>query len=234
MLKRVATFIVLAAVAGFAMAQAPAQHWVEGTNYFPISGAAPTPRSGKVIVTEVFSYACPYCNQFEPYVDKLRAALPKGAELQFLPASWGNTVEDWPVFQRAYFAAEALHLNTPKSRDALFNAIWTIGAPLNTYDLMINRPKPAPELPTIADVAKFYTQFGSNAKHFVAAAHSAEVDAEMKRADAQIQRWGVTGTPTIVVDGKWRANVPSAKGQQQLVDLTLYLVKKELAARHAK
>ena len=37
-----------------------------------------------------------------------------------------------------------------------------------------------------------------------------------------------------LVDGKWRADTASAKGAQQLVDLTLYLVNRELAAKKAQ
>jgi thiol:disulfide interchange protein DsbA len=56
----------------------------------------------------------------------------------------------------------------------------------------------------------------------------------MKRADQQILAWGVNSTPTIIVDGKWRLDTRSANGAQQAVDLTLYLVNKELAAKKAK
>jgi thiol:disulfide interchange protein DsbA len=46
--------------------------------------------------------------------------------------------------------------------------------------------------------------------------------------------WGADSTPTLVIDGKWRLTPASAQGAQQAVDLALYLVNKELAAKKAK
>ena len=89
-------------------------------------------------------------------------------------------------------------------------------------------------MPTIKDVAKFYAKFGAKPDEFVATANSFAINLEMKRADQQIIAWGVQYTPTIIVDGKWRLDPPSAKGSQNMVDLSLYLVNKELAAKKAQ
>ncbi len=230
MIKRTSVLLSLLAVTGMACAQAAPQQWVEGTNYFAIPNPQPTGQPDKVVVTEVFSFGCPACNSFQPFVDKLRAELPKGAVLEFVPASW-HPNEDWPVFQRAYFAAKALGIDTPQSHDAVFKAIWSPNGPLATYDMATQRPKAEENLPKIEDVARFYGKFGAKPDEFVATANSFGVNLEMKRADQKIIAWGVNSTPTIVVDGKWRAETRSANGAQNLVDLTLYLVNKELAAK---
>lgn len=233
MMKRIAVLLSLAAVTGFAFAQAAPQQWVEGKDYFAIPNPQPTNQPGKVVVTEVFSFGCPACNQFQPFIDKLRAELPKGAVLEFLPAAWA-AAEDWPVMQRAYFAAKALGVDTPESHDAMFKAIWGPNGPLATYDMTTQRPKAPANLPKIEDVAKFYAKFGAKPEEFTATANSFTVNLEMKRADQQIVAWGVTSTPTLIIDGKWRLDPASAKGSQNLVDITLFLVNKELAAKKAK
>ena len=52
--------------------------WIEGKDYFLIVPAQPTSLpKGKVAVTEVFSYGCPYCNSYLPILRKLKQALPK-------------------------------------------------------------------------------------------------------------------------------------------------------------
>lgn len=232
MIKRTVVFLLLAATGGFAFAQTP-QQWTEGKDYFAIQNPQPTNQPDKVVVTEVFSFGCPACNQFEPYLDKLRAELPAGAVLEFVPASW-HPDEDWPVFQRAWFTAKALGVDTPASHDAVFKAVWGPNGPLQTYDPATQRPKAEANLPKIEDVAKFYAKFGAKPADFIATANSFSINLEMKRADQQIMAWGVDSTPTIVVDGKWRLTPASTKGAQQAVDLTLFLVNKELAAKKAK
>lgn len=227
MLKRALFGLVLTLCAGAAFAQAP-QQWVEGKNYFAIPNPQPTGQPDQVVVTEVFSFGCPVCNQFEPFIDKLRAELPKGAVLQFLPASFIPT-EDWPMFQRAYFTAKALGVDTPASHDAMFKAVWGPNGPLATYGAD-QRPKAMADMPKIEDAARFYAKYGAKPEEFVQTANSFAVNMQMKRADKQIVTWGVSGTPTMVIDGKWRADTMSANGAQNLVDLTLYLVNRELAA----
>jgi thiol:disulfide interchange protein DsbA len=221
--------LILLAISGFAFAQAP-QQWTEGKDYFAIQNPQPTDQPGKVVVTEVFSFGCPACNQFEPFLDKLRAELPAGAVLEFLPASFIPT-EDWPVFQRAWFTAKALGVDTPASHDAMFKAIWGPNGTLATYDPATQRPKAMDAMPKIEDIAKFYANYGAKPDQFVATANSFAINLRMKRADQQIMAWAVQYTPTIVIDGKWRIDPSSAKGAQNMVDMTLFLVNKELAAK---
>lgn len=232
MIKRTAVFLLLAAVAGVVFAQAP-QQWTEGKQYFAIPNPQPTHQPDKVVVTEVFSFGCPACNQFEPFIAKLRAELPKGAVLEYLPASFIPT-EDWPVLQRAYFTAKALGVDTPASHDAMFKAIWGPNGELATYDPATQRPKAMDNMPKIPDIAKFYAKYGAKPEQFTATANSFAINLQMKRADQQIMAWGVDSTPTLIIDGKWRLTPASAKGAQQALDLTLYLVNQELAAKKAK
>jgi len=81
--------------------------WVEGKNYFLIDPAQPTSHPDKIEVTEVFSYACPACNQFHTSMDQLAASLPSNAVVTYLAASF-RPDENWPLFQRTYYAARAL------------------------------------------------------------------------------------------------------------------------------
>ncbi len=62
---------------------------------------------------------------------------------------------------------------------------------------------------------------------FVATAKSFTVSVKMKASDALVLAYHVDRTPTLVVNGKYRLNVESAGGPNQVIDLINYLVAKE-------
>jgi protein dithiol oxidoreductase (disulfide-forming) len=202
--------------------------WVEGKNYFTIDPAQPTGVPDKIVVTEVFSYACPACNQFHSTADQLAKSLPPNAVMTYLPVSF-RPDENFPLFQRAYFAAKALGV-ADKTYDAMFDAVWKSGE-LASDDLTTGRPKPQSAWPTIDDVAKFYAKYGVDPKEFVAVANSFSINTQMKRADDMVKAYGVEGTPTIIVNGKYRYTPGDAGGYAQSIELTKWLVAKEAAGK---
>jgi thiol:disulfide interchange protein DsbA len=202
--------------------------WVEGKNYFRIEPAQPTAHPGKIEVTEAFSYGCPACNAFYPTVDQIAKSLPAGAVMNYLPVAF-RPDENWPVYQRAFFAAQALGVQE-KSHDAMFDATWKTGETA-TYDLNAGRPKPQSAWPTIEDMAKFYAKFGVDPKEFVAVANSFTVNTKMKQADEMVKAYGVDSTPTVVVNGKYRFTPNSAGGYAQSIELADWLVAKEAAGK---
>ena len=96
-------FSLLAALTVAHAGAAPA--WTAGQDYFVLPQPQPTSVApGKFEVLEVFSYGCPACNAFQPTIELLKKGLPPNAQLAYLPAAF-NKSEDWPMYQRAYFAA---------------------------------------------------------------------------------------------------------------------------------
>ena len=218
---RAVIVLMLCAAALPAMSQST---WVEGTHYTRILPAQSTGLPpDKIQVVEIFSYACPGCNRFYPVVDKLAASLPSNAVMQYLPASFRED-EDWPVFQRGYFAAQALGI-ARRTHDAMFDAIWKTGE-LAVWDQNLGRAKrPAPALP---DIAKFYEKAaGVNAQQFITTATSFGIETKMHQADQFIAACDVAETPSIVVNGKYRLNPVTAGGDTETIELVKYLVAKE-------
>lgn len=216
---------VLTALMFISCAQAKsAPTWTEGVNYFLIDVPHPTSLpAGKVEVTEVFSYACPACNLFVPTMHKLKSSLPPNAVLDYLPASF-NASEDWPMFQLAYCTAQILGV-ADRTHDAMFNAVWQSGE-LGVIDPATRGLKS--RLPTIEDAANFYkAQAGVPVEKFLATAKSFAADIKVRAADSLVQQYRVDRTPTIVVNGKYRLNVESAGGYDQVVELVQWLVAKE-------
>lgn len=202
--------------------------WVEGKNYFLIDPPQPTAHPGEIEVTEVFSYVCPACNAFHGTVDRIASNLPAGAVMNYVPASF-RPDENWPMYQRAFYAAQALGL-VDKTHDAMFDATWKSGE-LATYNLQTGMPKPRSAWPTLDDAAKFYAKYGASTQEFLAVADSFAVNTKMKRADDLVKAYGVDATPTIVINGKYRFTVASAGGYPQAFELTQWLVSKEAAGK---
>jgi thiol:disulfide interchange protein DsbA len=53
----------------------------------------------------------------------------------------------------------------------------------------------------------------------------------MKRADELIKSYGVEGTPTIVVNGKYRFSPSTVGSYEKTLQLTQFLVSKEAAGK---
>jgi len=202
--------------------------WVEGKNYFLIDPAQPTSHPGKIEVTEVFSYGCPACNGFHSTAEQIARNLPPNAVMNYLAASF-RPDENWPMYQRAFYAAQALGL-VDKTHDAMFDAVWKSGE-LSTYNLKSSGLKPHSAWPTIEDAAKFYAKYGVDPQEFVGVANSFTVNTRMKRADDLMKAYGVESTPTMVINGKYRFTASSAGGYAQSIELTQWLVAKEAAGK---
>lgn len=202
--------------------------WVEGKHYFLIEPRQmTTAQPGKIEVTEAFSYGCPACNQFAPIADQIKSSLPANAQMVYLPASF-NPGEDWPMFQRAFYAAQALGI-VERTHKAMFDAVWGNGE-LSILDESKQRLKKP--LPSIEDAAKFYARVGKiKPEEFLAAAKSFGVESNMRRADMLMKAYKVPSTPTIVVNGRYRTDARAAGGYSQLIELVTWLVARESAAR---
>jgi protein dithiol oxidoreductase (disulfide-forming) len=202
-----------------------AQEWTEGKHYFEIKPAQrpPDAPAGVVEVTEVFSYACVYCNRAIPLMEKIKKSLPANARLSYLPASF-NSAESWPMFQRVYYAAAALGL-IPKMHDAVYSAVWT-SKELAVVDAD-GRGLKSPQ-PTLEDAAKvFAKKAGIKPEQFLSTAKSFAVEANCRRADQFVKLYKVDGTPTLIVNGHYRVNMSGVKSEDELIDLVNWLVAKE-------
>lgn len=221
-IRRWLLIVLLAALLAPRAEAAPA--WTEGRDYLVITPPQPTSvPPGKIEVLEVFSYGCPACNAFQPTLALLRKSLPANAQLAYLPASFIPS-EDWPMFQRAYFTAQALGI-ADSTNQKMYDAVWKSGE-LATTDPQTNRLKSP--LPTIEDAARLYARWtGVKPQDFLAMAHSFAVDMKMRGADSQILAMQVPGTPCIVVNGHYRVNNDNVRTADQLIGLVRYLIAKD-------
>ena len=211
MIKSAACWAALALAAS--LSAQGAQVWTEGVNYFLVQPPrAPSVPAGKVEVTEVFSYACPACNIFQPTMHKLKQSMPANVVVDYLPAAF-NPAEDWPMFQLAYVTAQILGVDQ-QNHDAMFDAVWK-GGDLSITDSSRGLKS---RMPTIEDAAKFYNQrSGVPVDKFIATSKSFSADLKVRTAQDLIIAYKIDRTPTIVVNGKYTTDVAKANGQSNLI-----------------
>ena len=205
-----------AAPAPAAPAAPTAKHWTEGQDYFLVQPPQ-APAGDKIEVLEVFSYACPHCAHFQPYAEELKSKLPPEATFQLMPAIFQP---GWEPFARAFYAAKSLGI-LDKTHQALFDAIHRDHQPLRTIDDLANT---------------FYANYGVNAGNFLSTASSFVVEGELQSANQAVRAFGVDGTPSLIIDGKYRVtgNPERGIGFPEMLQITLDLVGKEVAAKKGK
>lgn len=184
----------------------------EGIDYVQIK--PPQPQSGTGIeVVEFFSYGCPHCNDFEPFVSKWRAALPKDVNFRRVPISFGRP--QWAALSRLYLAIAATG-DLAKLDRQIFEAIHTQKLPLANDQAIL-----AWASGKVADTKKFtdmYRSFG--------------IQASVAQADQAGSAYGISGVPSLAVGGRYLVVAKEARGYQDLlsaVDRVIELARKNPA-----
>jgi thiol:disulfide interchange protein DsbA len=183
--------LLLAALAlpGLALgASAPAADGpVEGVDYIVIDGGQPyrpLAPGVRVEVAEVFAYWCPHCAEFQPVLDPWVRALPKDVRFTYVPAAFDPN----DAFARGFFAAEAKGA-VDRTHALVYDAVHHTG--------LLARNA------TIDELAWFYGQQGLGQAAMKAAMTSPAVDAQMRRAREFEIGIRLSGTPTLVVNGRY-------------------------------
>lgn len=191
-----------------ASAQAQASRFQQGVHYKPLVPAQPTSVSpGQVEAVEIFWYGCPHCFALDPSVESWRKS-GKAPYVQFVrvPAMWNDMLK---THARLFYTVEALG-----KLEELHPVIFR--------EINVNRNL----LDSTDKIVAFLGQHGVTADEYKKAANSFAVEAKLRRAEELNRRYRVQGVPMVVLNGKYTADVGSAGGNQQLLQLI-----DELAAR---
>ena len=205
------TRLALAFIALFSLsAFAQEERFQEGVHYTLISDAtASSSDSGKVTVYEVFGYLCPHCFSFQPFVTAWHDNLPDTVDFVRVPAIFSPA---WEPLGRAYLTAEMLGV-AENGHDALYKAIH----------------QERKQIRTIEDAADFFANYGADRDTFISTASSFAVDAKVRQYQALVRKWGVRGTPSLVVNGKYLISVSKVVPQPVMLEVADFLIAKEAA-----
>ncbi|MCG8523061.1 MAG: thiol:disulfide interchange protein DsbA/DsbL [Pseudomonadales bacterium] len=184
-----------------------AQPWVAGEHYRVLDNPVRTASDSGVEVAEVFWYGCPHCYNFKPLAEAWEAEAPDYINYVKLPAALGRS---WEPHAYAFYALEAMG-ELDKVHDALFDALAGERRPLNTPEAL----------------ADFVAGYGVNAEKFLENYNSFGVRARVQQAQAKIRGARITGTPTMLVDGKYVVSASMAGSHENTLKVVEYLAEKE-------
>jgi len=169
---------------------------------------------GKIEVAEIFSYACPFCAQFNPLVKQLQNRCRRMRRWYlFQPRSIRPRLADVPTGD-----VRGADPGNPR-QDATTRCLMPCGRQANSPSATRN-PQAENPLPTIEAVARVLQPHQRRSRsQFLDTAKSFGVDTQMRRDDALIVAYHIDGTPSLIVNGKYRISGQSAGGMPQMIEV---------------
>lgn len=211
-------FLALLALgaSGAALAQDSVGAFQEGVHYHEIDPPLSTQPDDGVTVTEVFSYLCNHCATFEPYMQSWKTRKPEDVVLKRIPVEFGRAI--WGLYARAYVTADLLGV-AEEGHVPMMDSLW----------------KERRQMRSMEEIAQFYADYGVDPEKFVATAQSFAVDMRMKNEQKAVREAGISGTPAMIVNGKYRISAGGPVGSYDtLLEIVDALVAREQAADTAQ
>ncbi|MGA9666529.1 MAG: thiol:disulfide interchange protein DsbA/DsbL [Gallionella sp.] len=154
-----------------------------GRDYTLLSPPQPT-ETRKIEVLEFFFYGCTHCFHLHPLLSTWEKTMPKDVQLTFVPTVFRDS---WEPMAHTYYALESMG-QRGQLHDALYRA-WN-----EDNMILVDEDK----------IADFVAQHGVDRAKFIAAYDSFTVQSKVARAKQMIRIYGIDGTPTLIVDGKYK------------------------------
>ena len=200
----------LAAVAWAVAAPNAAALDIEG-RYEVLHPPQLTETGGRIEVVDVFWYGCPACYRFLPAMEAFERDKPEYVEIRRLPAVFRET---WAVHARAFYTARILGVAENTHR-ALFDEIHASRRPTDTREAL----------------GAFYERHGVDRAEFDRTYDSFTVESMVRKSVVMQQRYGVRGTPSVIVNGKYRVTGRLAGSYENMVEIARALAEREYQAQ---
>ena len=184
-----------------------AQSWQEGTHYRTLDNPLHTESDTGVEVAEIFWYGCPHCYNLKPLAEAWEESAPDYVNYVRLPAALGRS---WEPHAYAFYALQAMG-ELDKVHDALFDALAGEHRPLNDAE----------------SLGDFVEGYGVDREQFIKNYKSFGVRAKVQQAQSKIRGARVTGTPTMLVNGKYVVTASMASSHEQMLEVVGYLAEQE-------
>jgi thiol:disulfide interchange protein DsbA len=191
------------ALAG-ALAHGPARAQAVEKTFRVIEPPQPVDNPKRIEVIEFFWYGCPHCYDLQPALNAWLKRKPADVEFRHAPAVFR---ESWIPHTQLYHALEAMNL-VDKVHAEVFRAI-------HEHKL---------ELMELAQIQKWIAKFGVDPKQFADVFLSFGVKARTQRSIQMTRSYGIQGTPSLVVHGRYITSPAAAQGHERAMAVVDQLV----------
>ena len=192
--------ILCVALLTFVSQMSFAKTYVEGKDFKKVAGLSEltTP-----VVREFFSYNCPHCYHAEPTIEKMATLLKNKVSLKRTPVGAGRA--SWILAQEAYYVAQQLKI-TEQVHSKVFHYIHEEAGPFTSAQ----------------QLKSFFALQGVSSTEFDKIYSSKQKTTTMSNYEIQVQLSGITGVPTLLVNGVYEVN-PAEHSATELAKLVEYL-----------
>ena len=183
----------------------------QGKHYDVITPAIRTANPDKIEVVEFFWYGCGHCYTFEPVIGQWKKSLADDVEFKGSPAVWAPQME---LHSKMFYAAEVLGV-MDKMHLILFQA------------MNVDKKRLASE----SEIAALFVANGVSEADFSKAFNSFGVNSMVRQATSRARAAKISGTPEIMVNGKYRISTRMGISQTEMLEVASFLIEKERAAK---
>lgn len=184
-----------------------AEKYIAGKDYVVLDKPVKTSDSSKIEVTEVFWYGCPHCNQLRPVFDHWKKQRADDVIIQHSPAMWNKNMV---THARLFYTAKALGKLDLAHKD-IFDAMH------------IQRKK----LLNSKEMYPIFAKYDVTEEDFEKTFKSFGVNSQIQQADARARSYGISGTPEVIVNGKYRISSRTADSHARMLKVAEFLIEKE-------
>ncbi len=183
-------------------------NYIAGTHYEVLPQPVPTADPSRIEVSEVFSYSCVHCYDFEPLFQAWAETLPDDVAVVHTPAMWDQQ-GIMERHARIYYTAKALGVY-----DTLHMA---------TYRAIHEQRN---HLDSDEAVAKLFEEHGVSREDFDRTFRSFGVNSAVSQAEARLRGYRTQGTPEIVVNGTYRISGRMVGDNPSMLGVANFLIDK--------
>ena len=172
---------------------------------YRIIAQQPVESGERIEVIDFFFYACPYCNELLPHLDRWLKRKPADVAFRRVPVVRHDS---WVPLAKTYYTLEAMG-----EVDRLHAAVYRS---YHIEDLSMSQEKV---------IAEWAEKHGLDREKFMTIYRSDEVRQKVEIARKLTMDYDIQGTPSIVVDGRYLTSSSMTPGMPQVIPIIDGLVR---------